>query len=112
MSLNSQPVSSYAVDLVNRLVGDTLIDGSCLPKRRNKRSTSAMGALVADLMRAFHKARGGYCYRSIASGSFSAINVGYHAFKRAMDGLQKADFVEEVRGFGGGNLAGQATRFR
>jgi hypothetical protein len=112
MNLNAEPASQAAVALTDKLATTIVTGEAGKASRPGAKFKIALGALLADLMRAALRDPNAYSYRSMASGSFSDYRIGYHVFRRARDGLKAEGLLEIVEGFGGGNLKPQATRFR
>ena len=112
LNLNSEPFSVEAIGLTQQLVDQVRTDASGKLRPRSKKLIAAVGALVADLLKAARSDPLRYSYRSMASASFSDHWLGYQSFKRAVDGLARGKLLDIVPGVGGGNVPGRATRVR
>lgn len=97
--------------------GQSLIDdlaGKTWSKARKPSNIHfrACAALFGDLIKAAECDARRYSYRPMNRGSFTGERIGYRAFKQAVDGSSGAGLMEVRPGTGGGDLVGEATRFR
>lgn len=111
MTLNAVPVSDEAHALVTFVLTETAKAVGSTTKT-TKKLTAAVGAIVADLMRAAKLDSKRYSYRPMAASSLSDHRLGYYVVKRAFDEMRSAKLVLMVPGFADGSGRGWATRFR
>ncbi len=72
-----------------------------LQGNRTKASESyrlALGAMVAELLRAASHDPPRGCFRSLRSGDFTGIGVGYQPFKRALDDMERHGYATMEEG--------------
>lgn len=85
--------------------------------RKNKPTAKlqrAVGAILAELIRAAADGPGGYAYRSVGSDTFADTPIGQKAFKEAFRALEGLGFATSIRGykeFGKAGIMASASRF-
>lgn len=85
------------MDAINALAKQIIqLQGKC--RRPSQYYVLAVGAMVADLLRAasFNPVRS--CFRELRSNSFTEKGVGYQPFTRALKDMKRHDFVTVEKG--------------
>lgn len=111
MNLRFQPFSPEAKELIYNIAKEVWIESGKRANAPTRGFAKAVGSIVAALLRGA-KRNYGYVYRQMGRDTFKGEEIGYRTFKETIDGLASLAFIKVVRGTGGGNLIGTATRFR
>lgn len=110
-TLRHRARSPSASALIERICDDA--KGRKSELRIGPRRKTAMGAILADLLRAEDRAAGARCYRPCSAGAFTGGAVGYRPFKWSLDTLKKLGLVEVNPGYCSPfTMTGTTTRFR
>src|SRR5262245_43421226 len=68
------------------------------PSNHKARATAAL-ALVADVLDASKVSRGRWVFRNLSPNSFTGEDIGYRAFRKAIEALKSADLIQELPGY-------------
>lgn len=101
-SLLQRPVTEEAHRLVDTL-GELLFPENTERGRGrrpdHKAAANAALAFIADLLDASKGSTGRWVYRCLSSGSFTGEEIGYRAFKKAIEALKRTGLIQELPGF-------------
>lgn len=110
MMLTSRAKSAVALAAIDALAARIIIlQGN--RKVATKEYLAALGAMVAELIRAASYSPVRACYRPLAAASFTDLTIGYQPFTRALDDMTRHGFVQVRKGQQAcGGRPGTATR--
>ena len=112
LNLRLEPYSDESKALVCRVSSETWALSDSKRSKPLKLHTEATGAFVADLLTCYARNPTKCLYRPMMASSFTGERIGYRVFKRLVEGAESAELVSVLRGTGGGNEIGMATRFQ
>ncbi|MCC2975707.1 hypothetical protein LK533_03330 [Sphingomonas sp. PL-96] len=114
MSLSFQPTTLEAGALVDRVAA--AIHKESDPKRGlTKKQRKAVGAVLADLLKAAACTTGGSAYRPVMAASFKRSPVGRVPFNWVVSGLERLGWLEITKGYLASTKKGaerRATEFK
>lgn len=97
MSLLGSTISDLAKDAIDHLAAQ-IFQATASRAKPGTAYIIALGAATADLLKATSHTPPRPCFRPMGAGSFTDGPIGYHAFKRVLDDLEREGFVERVSG--------------
>jgi hypothetical protein len=112
INLRLDPSSSQATALTQELTATLWATAGKASATPTAKFGKAVGAIVGGLLKTAAKGREEYCYRQMGRSTFGDERMAYDLFKAVTDGLYARGYIRILRGNGGGNLVGFATRFR
>lgn len=112
LNLRLEVSSNEAKAFSEKLAQDFWETGSARRTRSSSKHVAATGAFLADLLKVAGEDPDRFSYRPMMASSFTSERIGYRSFKQVVDGALAAKHIEVREGAGGGNLVGQATRFK
>jgi hypothetical protein len=104
--------SKQAKAFSEKLAQDIWEMGGARKTRTSSKHMAATGAFFADLLKVAGEDPDRFSYRPMMASSFTGERIGYRSLKQVVDGALAAKLIEVREGSGGGNLVGQATRFK
>lgn len=112
LNLRLEASSKQAKAFSEKLAQDIWEMGSARKTRPSSKHVAAAGAFFADLLKVAGEDPDRFSYRPMMASSFTGERIGYRSLKQVVDGARATKLIEVREGAGGGNLVGQATRFK
>lgn len=97
MYLSSRPKSAFATDAITNLAS-SIIELKGSRKTASDEYRLALGAMVAELVRAASYNPPLGCFRPLRAGDFPSGGIGYTPFKRALEDMKRHGYASTIDG--------------